>query len=142
VSDTSVRRAACLLAATGVALAGYLVYVHYSGVAPVCSIGGDCEKVQTSSYSMLAGIPVALLGVVAYLVILGASLLRSEMAALAGAATALAGVGFSIWLTYVEIVKLEAICPWCVASAVLMAVLAMTTVLRVAAGSLVSAARG
>jgi uncharacterized membrane protein len=134
VSDSRARRVACFLAAVGAALAGYLVYVHYSGVAPVCSIGGDCEKVQTSSYSMLAGIPVALLGLGAYLVILGASLLRSEIATFTAATAAVVGVGFSAWLTYVEIVKLEAICPWCVASAVLMAVLAITTVLRVAAG--------
>ena len=131
MSDARLRAAACLLATLGAGIAAYLVYVHYSGVAPICSIGGDCEKVQSSAYAELGGVPVAVLGLAGYLTILGASLWRSETAALVAATAAVTGAAFSAWLTYVEIFRIEAICQWCVASAVTMAGLAVVTVLRV-----------
>ena len=46
-----------VLAVIGLGLASYLTYVHYSGIKPACSLGGSCEKVQTSAYSHLAGVP-------------------------------------------------------------------------------------
>ncbi len=52
---------AALLSLAGLAVAGYLTYVHYEGIAPVCTTGG-CEKVQSSVYAELGGIPVALIG--------------------------------------------------------------------------------
>lgn len=131
MSDQRLRRLACGLALFGAAVAGYLVYVHYADVAPLCSIANGCEKVQTSSYSRLAGIPVALLGLAGYGLIFIASLVRDERAALLAATTAVAGTGFSIWLTYVELARLHAICQWCVLSAVTMTLLAVVTVLRV-----------
>jgi len=59
-----------VLAVIGLGLASYLTYVHYSGIKPACSLGGSCEKVQTSAYSHLAGIPVALMGLIGYVTIL------------------------------------------------------------------------
>lgn len=63
---TGARRldvAAVVVALLGVAVAGYLTYVHYAGLEPFCAGGGHgCERVQSSSYAELAGIPVAVLG--------------------------------------------------------------------------------
>jgi uncharacterized membrane protein len=119
------------VALVGVAVAGYLVYVHYAGVQPFCvSGGGGCEKVQTSDYAKLAGIPVAVLGLAGYLAILGSLLVRGDLGRLSGAAIALSGFGFSMYLTYREIFTIEAICQWCVASAVLMTLLAILTTVR------------
>jgi uncharacterized membrane protein len=115
----------------GVAVATYLVYVHYAGIEPICAAGGGgCEKVQTSDYSKLAGIPVAVLGLAGYLAILGSLFVRGDLGRMAGAAIALSGFGFSLYLTYREIWTIEAICQWCVGSAVLMTVLALLTVVR------------
>jgi uncharacterized membrane protein len=115
----------------GVAVATYLVYVHYAGIEPICAAGGGgCEKVQTSDYSKLAGIPVAVLGLIGYLAILGSLRLGGELGRTAGAAIALSGFGFSLYLTYREVFTIEAICQWCVASAVLMTVLAVLTTVR------------
>jgi len=64
-----------VLAAIGLGVASYLTYIHYAGIKPACTAGGSCAKVQTSIYSELAGVPVALIGLIGYVVILG-SLLR------------------------------------------------------------------
>jgi uncharacterized membrane protein len=123
--------AIAVVALLGVAVAGYLVYVHYAGIEPICAAGsGGCEKVQTSEYAKLAGIPVADLGLVGYLAILGSLFVRGDAGRLAGAAIALSGFGFSLYLTYREIFTIKAICQWCVGSAVLMTVLAVLTTIR------------
>lgn len=131
--ETERRLAVAILCVSllGVAIAGYLVYVHYAGVEPFCAAGGGgCEKVQTSDYAKLAGVPVAVLGLVGYLAIFGSLLVPGDRGRVAGAALALAGFGFSAYLTFRELFTIEAICQWCVASAVLMTVLAVLTTVR------------
>ena len=118
----------------GLAIAAYLTYVHYAGIEPICAASGGCERVQSSSYSELAGVPVALLGLLGYAGILVAALLPGEGARLATAWLAVVGLGFSLYLTYLELFEIEAICQWCVASAVIMALLAALTVLRAGRG--------
>jgi uncharacterized membrane protein len=124
------RVAAIACSMLGLAIAGYLTYVHYAGVSPVCEIAHGCEKVQTSQWAKLAGIPVALLGLLGYAGILAALVARGEAALTAAAGLALVGAGFSAYLTYREVFTIDAICIWCVASAVLMAALAVITVAR------------
>ena len=120
-----------LVALLGAAVAGYLTWVHYAGIQPLCAGGGGgCERVQSSPYAELAGIPVAVLGLLAYLAVAATALLRTAGAAMVGAALAVAGLAFSAYLTYLELFVIEAICQWCVASAVIMAGLAGLTVAR------------
>jgi uncharacterized membrane protein len=119
------------IALIGVGIATYLVYIHYAGIKPICAAGGGgCEKVQTSDYAKLAGIPVAVLGLAGYLAILASLFVRGDLGRLAGAAIALSGFGFSMYLTYREIFTIKAICQWCVGSAVLMTLLAGLTIAR------------
>jgi uncharacterized membrane protein len=129
VSDR-LRTAALALCAIGLAIAGYLTYVHYAGISPVCEIAHGCEKVQTSEWSKVAGVPVALLGLLGYAGILGATLMRGETALTAAAGMALIGAGFSVYLTYREVFTIDAICIWCVASAIVMVALAVITTVR------------
>jgi len=124
------RTAAIACCALGLAIAGYLTYVHYAGVSPVCEIAHGCEKVQTSPWSKVAGVPVALLGLLGYAAILAAVLVPGETALIAAAGAALVGAGFSAYLTYREVFTIHAICIWCVASAVLMVALAIVTTVR------------
>ena len=115
----------------GLAVAGYLTYVHYAGVEPFCVAGGGgCEKVQASSYSKLAGVPVAVLGLGGYAALLGSLLVPGDLGRLLGLLIAVVGFGFSAYLTYREVFTIEAICQWCVVSAVLMTVLAVLTAVR------------
>jgi uncharacterized membrane protein len=125
------RRATAVLALIGLGIAGYLTWVHYAGLEPVCvGGGGGCERVQSSRWAELAGVPVAVLGLAGYVAILASLALPEDQGAPAAAFLSLVGFGFSAWLTYVEIAKIDAICQWCVASAVLMTALALVSVAR------------
>jgi uncharacterized membrane protein len=130
ITDRRLRLAAIVLALIGLGIASYLTYVHYEGIHPVCGLGGNCEKVQSSEWSKLAGIPVAVLGLIGYAVILVSLFIPGEEALIAAALTALVGFGFSAYLTYRELFTIDAICPWCVASAVVMTLLAVVTTSR------------
>jgi uncharacterized membrane protein len=131
-SERRLRLAVAALAVAGLAVAGYLTYVHYAGLDPVCAGGGGgCERVQNSSYAELAGVPVALLGLIGYGLILASLAVPGELGRSAGVLLALVGFGFSAYLTWVELFDIDAICQWCVASALLMTALAAATVARV-----------
>ena len=119
------------LALLGAAIAGYLTWIHYAELEPFCVGGGAaCERVQSSEYADLAGVPVAVLGLAGYVAILGLLALPGAAARSATALVALVGAGCSAYLTYVEVAVIDAICQWCVASAVVMSMLACVTVAR------------
>jgi len=113
-----------MLAIAGLADAVYLTIVHYDTKALVCGLG-DCETVQTSRYAEIAGVPIALLGVFMYAVIALAGIARCWLPAEADRLTfaifaiALAGAVYAAYLTYLEIAVIDAICQWCVVSALL-----------------------
>lgn len=130
MTDRRLRLIAIVLAVVGLGVAAYLTYVHYEGVKPVCGLGGDCEKVQTSEWADLAGIPVALLGLIGYAAILLSLAVDGEEGRIAAAVLSLAGFGFSAYLTYRELFSIDAICPWCVSSAVILTLLAIVTTAR------------
>ena len=94
---------------------------------------------QQSDYAQLGGVPVALLGLLGYLTLLGALWVDSDRARLLAAFVAFVGFGFSVWLTYVEVVELDAICIWCVGSAICMLLLAGLSVTRMMKSPLVLA---
>jgi uncharacterized membrane protein len=117
------------LALAGLGIAVYLTVLHYAHVAPICATGG-CETVQKSKYAELVGVPVALLGALAYVALLVCALLRGVTAALAGAAIALVGVAFSAYLLWAQLGPIGAICQWCLGSDAIMLTLAVLCVLR------------
>ena len=118
------------IALVGLGIAAYLTYVHYAGLHPLCLASGGCEKVQSSHWSKLGGIPVATIGLVGYAAILALLFVPGELGLAGTALVALVGFGFSAYLTYVELFRIHAVCQWCVASAVLMTVLAALSVAR------------
>jgi uncharacterized membrane protein len=124
------RAASIVVAVIGLGIALYLTVVHYAGEAPVCAIAHGCATVQKSDYAMLAGIPVAVLGALGYIGILATLIRDDENSRTAAAFLSIVGLGFSGWLTYVEVVKLDAICIWCVGSAICMTILTALTVSR------------
>jgi uncharacterized membrane protein len=124
------RAAIAVVALAGLGIAGYLTVVHYTGAAPVCAIAHGCTVVQRSAYAVVGGVPVAVAGVAAYAAILATLVRDGEASRMAGAFVALAGLGFSAWLTYVEVGVLHAICIWCVGSALCMAAVAALAVAR------------
>jgi uncharacterized membrane protein len=125
------RAAAIAVAVIGLGIATYLTIVHYTGGTSVCAIAHGCETVQKSDYSKLAGVPVALLGLLGYVGILAALIKDGERGREAAAFLSILGFGFSAWLTYTEIAIIDAICIWCVGSAICMTILAALNVSRV-----------
>jgi uncharacterized membrane protein len=130
MTDRRLRGAIFALAMVGLGVAAYLTYVHYEDIKPVCGLGGDCQKVQTSQWSELGGVPVALIGLIGYALILASLFVPGEAGRVAGAFLALIGFAFSAYLTYRELFSIDAICPWCVVSACLMTLLAVLTAIR------------
>ena len=114
------------LALLGLAISVYLTYVHYAGIEPVCSSISNCERVQTSEYADLLGIPVAVLGIAGYAAILVSLRMRVDVTAL----LAYLALAFSAYLTWAEVFKIEAICQWCVASAIITLVIAVLATVR------------
>ena len=128
--DRRLYRTALVLAVVGIAIAAYLTYVHYAGIEPACSTGG-CEVVQTSEWADVYGLPVAVLGLFGYLSILASLLaLRGDAQLFASAALSLVSFLYSGYLTYQELFTIKAICQWCVASAVVLTLLAIVTLWR------------
>lgn len=123
-SEDNLRRAIAFLAALGVGVATYIAIADSGGGAPACLAGGGgCETVANSSYSHIAGVNIAIFGIAGYAILLATAFFASDLARFAGFATALGGFGFSVYLTYLELFTIEAICQWCVVSAVLMTIL-------------------
>ncbi len=128
------------LALLGAADSAYLTYIKLANTRVFCSGVGDCESVNGSIYSEINGIPIAILGLGAYLAI--ALLLGLENQAgmlqtygpLAVFGLALTGTLYSAYLTYVELFVLHAICPYCVISAVLITALFALAVARLRRG--------
>jgi uncharacterized membrane protein len=123
-AEGTLRVLATFLATFGIGVATYIAIADAGGGAPACIAGSSgCQTVADSTYSHLLGVNIAVFGIVGYVLLLAAALLRGDAARMAGFGLSLAGFGYSLYLTYLELFKIEAICQWCVASAVLMTVL-------------------
>lgn len=129
MSDRTLRLAVAALALAGAGIAAYLTYARYADAPIACATGG-CETVQSSDYAEILGLPVAVLGLAGYLAIFASALFAGEPARLAGAALALGGLVFSVYLIFVQAFAVEAFCQWCLASDVVMALLAAAAVAR------------
>jgi uncharacterized membrane protein len=120
-----------VLAVAGMAIASYLAYGETQSATIVCGPIGNCNLVQSSSYAKLFGfLPTAVLGLIGYVAILLAWVLSrthsawlAKYAPLAILGMTVFGTIFSIYLTYVELFVILAVCMWCLSSAVLMSIL-------------------
>ncbi len=120
-AEGTLRGIGAFLATFGIGVATYIAIADSGGGSPVCIAGGHgCQTVAESSYSHLAGVNIAVFGIVGYVTLLLCALLRGDGPRMAGFGVSLVGFGYSLYLTYLELFKIEAICQWCVASAVLM----------------------
>ncbi len=130
-AERTIRLLSGALALVGIGVATYIAIAESGGGAPSCLAGGSgCETVADSVYADLAGINVAVIGIVGYVALLGAAVARGDAARFGGLMLALAGFGFSAYLTYLELFVIDAICQWCVASAALMTMLFALNAIR------------
>lgn len=125
-----------LLSVIGLVDAGYLTILKLTHNKDMCIQGaGDCWTVNTSPYSEVFGIPVAILGGITYLAILSLFLLEGKISLLKTYSRfllfgiTLTGLLFSAYLTYIEIAVIHAICLFCVISfGIIIALFILTTV--------------
>ena len=117
----------------------YLTWIKLANSVISCSGIGDCEAVNSSRYSEVSGIPIALFGVGAFLLIIALLLFETRFQEqaqnlhLGVFGISLAGTLYSAYLTYIEVAVLEAICPFCVVSAVMLTGLFVVSVMRIKA---------
>jgi uncharacterized membrane protein len=134
--DSNLRTASIVLAALGLLDSVYLVWVKYSGEYALCGPIGNCESVNSSLYSEIFGIPIALLGAGAYAVMMVLLLVEhlgqvwAEFGPMIVFGMSLIGFLYSIYLTYIEVAILKAICPYCVISAIILFVLLILSGIR------------
>ena len=130
-AEGTLRSVATFVAAIGVGVATYIAIADSGGGSPVC-VGGShgCETVANSSYSHLLGVNISIFGVLGYVLLLAAAILRGDWARMGGFAISLVGFGYSVFLTYLELFVIDAVCQWCVFSAILMTVLFAVNAVR------------
>lgn len=129
-------RASAALAIVGLAVSIYMTIYKLSGNDGMCLGSGDCSTVNASVFSEVNGIPVAVFGIVGYAAILIAHFYEDKMEFLRRNGVmlifgmSLTGFLFTLWLVYVELAILKAICPFCVTSQVAMTLIFIVAVAR------------
>lgn len=132
-NERTLRYTAGALCVLGLAIAGYVAYktVILNELPPCVAGSSGCAIVENSDYSHIFGIHVSIFGVIGYAMILGTTVWQGDRARVAAFALSLIGFGFSLYLTYLELWTIKAICQWCVGSAVVMTLLFIVNVTRV-----------
>ena len=131
MSDRLLRVGLLVVSIAGIAVAGYLTYIHYQPAALICTTGGGCETVQDSKYAVLVGVPIAIFGLGAWTAALVLTLWNSELARTLTAALALAALAFAAYLVILQLFVIDAICAWCMANdVVLIPIFAVLALLR------------
>ena len=132
----NLRIGAFLIAAVGFFDALYLSWVKLAHTEVFCGGSNNCSTVNNSRYAEIYGVPIAFLGLGAYIVILVLLLLEGrdkswgEYSPLIIFGMSLIGTLYSIYLTYVELAVIRAICPYCVVSAIMMVLLLVVSIFR------------
>ncbi|MGI9557472.1 MAG: vitamin K epoxide reductase family protein [Solirubrobacterales bacterium] len=125
------RLAIAGFAVIGIGVSIYLTVVDASGGTPICAAGSTgCSTVADSEYSELGGVPVPVLGIVGYALLLASAGIAGDLGRIGGMFLGIVGFGFSAYLTYLELFVIEAVCQWCVVSALLMTAILLTTTVR------------
>ncbi len=122
-SSSKLWRALLGLGILGLLVSLYLLWIKFNPADPFCAGVGDCEAVNSSIYSTVRGIPVALFGVLAYAALVASLLLEKRSPFFAANSPlfifglTLAGTLYSAYLTYIELFVIHQVCPYCVISA-------------------------
>jgi len=131
------RMSAALVSLLGLFVSAYLYLYKIGRIGTLACGTGGCETVQASAWSRFAGVEVAFIGVLGYGLLLAVALvsLRPALAdrhwpAALFASLAALGVLFTVYLTYLELFVIHAICRWCVGSAAIIATLLVLGVLE------------
>ena len=120
-----------VLSVIGLGVSIYLTYIEFTQTRAICGPVGDCNAVQNSPYAKLFGVvPIGLVGMIGYIAILSSwywqGFRKDAFSRIAGPVMfgmSVFGTLFSIYLTYLELYVIHAVCLWCLSSAAIMAAL-------------------
>ena len=125
------------LAALGIMVSIYMTIFKLTSNNAMCLGSGDCSTVNASKYSAIYGVPVALFGVLGYLAILGVLLMQErggdffkKNGVLVLFGLVITGFLFTLYLIYLEIFVIKALCPFCITSQITMTILFIITIYR------------
>jgi len=133
------RTVSLILVIVGLAISGYLSYVKLTEVPMICvanSTTFNCEVVQNSAYSRIAGIPIAWFGFAVYIILFGLLLLENRIEFLKqNGVLVIFGITlfawlYSVYLVYLQFFVLKALCPWCLGHEATMTLIFIVTCLR------------
>lgn len=136
VSDNSLRLWSYIFAGIGVAVSAYLSWVEIAHAQVFCGGSNQCETVANSPYAKIYGVPIAILGLGAYLVIISFLTLENrrvfwfQNSPLIIFGMTLVGTLYSAYLTYLEFAVIHAVCPYCIVSAIAMTILFVISIVR------------
>ena len=136
--DKWLYRLSWALAILGLLVSIYMTIFKLTENPNMCLGNGGCSTVNNSKYAEIYGIPVAVVGMGGYLVILLLLLFERRVSFLSENGTlvvfglALIGFLFTVYLIYVELALLHALCPFCVTSQVTMTILFILSIIRLA----------
>jgi uncharacterized membrane protein len=128
--------ASFVLACLGVLDSIYLLIYKLTNNNAMCIGSGGCHDVNFSPYSEIGGIPVSVFGIAGFLFIAAILLLEprlkflQENGPLVIFGVGIFGVAFSAYLTWLELYVIHAICPFCVASAVIISLIFILAIIR------------
>ena len=134
--DKWLYRAMMTFVVVGLMVSIYMTVYKLTSNESMCLGSGDCSTVNASRYSEVNGIPVAVLGVIGYASILAALWVEKANAFLRNNSTllvfgiSLTGFLFTVWLIYVEVVLVKALCPFCITSQVSMTLIFILAIIR------------
>ena len=134
--DKWLYRASIALVIVGLLVSIYMTIYKVTSNDSMCLGSGDCSIVNASRYSEVNGIPVAVIGILGYVAILGVLIYEKripffqENGTLMIFGMALTGFLFTVWLIYVEVALLKALCPFCLTSQVSMTLIFIMSVIR------------
>ena len=135
--DKRLRQITVALSILGLLVSIYMTIYKVTSNDNMCLGSGDCSTVNASRYAEVNGIPVALIGVLGYAAIIGIHWLerKSEFFEDNGSmilfGISLIGFLFTLWLVYVEIALIKALCPFCVTSQITMTIIFILSIIRV-----------
>ncbi len=127
-----------VISLVGLGVSLYLAYVEINQVKAVCGPVGHCNIVQSSQYAQLLGVPIAVLGILNYVALIGLWAVQkysagplAALSLLGLAVLTLWSVLFSIYLTVLEIFVINAVCMWCLTSAVISMALMLLVIIPI-----------
>jgi uncharacterized membrane protein len=141
LSERNLKWAFVIFGAIGLLDSVYLSWVKIAHTEVYCGGSTACDTVNTSKYAEIAGVPIAFLGLGAYIVLLALSYLETrqglfgEYALLGMFVMTLGGTLYSFYLTYLEIYVIRAICPYCVVSAIVISLMFVIALIRLLRGN-------